>query len=427
MSPYEFTNDNGHSVNTVVPLEEYERLLLSTAQSKRASRRANLASQEAKEVGRRRRERSVFTEGGEDDNEENVYGIGNNTSSSSITNSNIALQDGNENFLKLLQDHERTLTVHSQSLGKKIQNVIAVQHKALPLRFLFTVRGGADYCKLRLRAALGNWIRGFEKAQMTVAVGLLKINMDNIRKEEMTLVYRQQAGRRLLKVIILEIDLRLYKRTFGRWNRITAWMIYKERDEAATRIQATVLRYNGLCEFIRLHDECPIGGRLRDIPLEPYRKDIPGEESKGVTCRIYPRVRTEKRRFWNASLLIETRYRMVKVRKHFLLMQVSSIICESVWRMYAKRKEYMVLRSYAIVLESMARMVVKKWQYRRLRVASFVGQRIYRGHLARMEFIRRQKARRTRLEVSERNAASEPQHEDENTRDESTPAQNVTD
>jgi len=377
VSPYELDAFNGQEfAGTMVPLDDYNRLLLSTAQSKRAEKRAGLASAEAKEEYRRRRLHAIVRADDTYLPEGELH----------------ELAEKENSILKLLQSHERNLLTHSTSLQNKINASIAVQHKALPLRFLFTVEGGAEFCRKRLQSAFGKWVRGFELAQMTVGMAMFKMNMDEQIRREQSLVYRQQAGRRLLKVIILEIDLRLYKRTFERWSNTTSWLIYKERDEAAVKIQATILRYQGLVRFINLHDVKPIGGPLSDIPLAPYR------HSKDVTCRIYPRIRTERRRFWNSSLSIQTRYRMVTQRNLYVLMKASSIICESVWRMYVKRREYMKLRYFAIVIESAARMCVKKWQYKKIKTASVVAIRVYRGHLARMEFLRRQKARRIALE-----------------------------
>ena len=145
-------------------------------------------------------------------------------------------------------------------------------------------------------------------------------------------------------------------------------MIYIERDQAAIRIQAQIYRYRALVRFIHLHDVKPIGGPLSDIYLSPRRQNLP--------FSIYPRVRTEKRQYWAASLMVQTRYRMVVERNRYLLMKDASILDQSVWRMWVCRKEYMKLRVHAILIESMARMIVKKWQFQRLRVAAAVAERM---------------------------------------------------
>ena len=210
-------------------------------------------------------------------------------------------------------------------------------------------------------------------------MAMWKMLVDAQVRKEKHAIYRAQAGRRKLKVIINEIDLRLYKRTLDRWSKTVSYLIYIERDRAATRIQAQIYRYRAALKFIWLHDSKPIGGPLSDIYLEPIRKN--------VKFMIYPRVRTEKRQFWAGALAIQTRYRMVCVRNHFVIMKASSVMIQSIWRMWVERKEYARLRRHAILIESMARMVVKKWKYRRLLKSAGIAQRIFRGYRAKLRFI----------------------------------------
>ena len=360
---------------TMVELDDFRKLQLTTAQSKRASKRADLASAEAKEEYRRRRLQAIVTA---DDKDLPPAEL-----------SKIARRD-HTNILSILTNQSNTLKVHSQSLQNKIDASIQVQNKALPLHFLFTIEGGAEYCRARLKAAFQFWIHGFESAQKTVALALWKMAVDSQVRKEKHALYREQAGRRKLKVIINEIDLRLFRRTFDRWNNTVSYLIYVERDAAATKIQAQVYRHSAMRTFLWMHDSCPIGGPLSDIYLKPIRKNV-------KFC-IYPRVRSERRQFWSGALLIQTRYRMIVERTHFIHMKEKSVLIQSVWRMWVDRKEYMKVRYYAIILESMARMIVKKWQHRRLLKASRVAQRIFRGYRAKLRFYILLKAYRQLIE-----------------------------
>ncbi|GMH56705.1 hypothetical protein TrRE_jg4376, partial [Triparma retinervis] len=348
---------------TMVELDDYRRLQLTTAESKMANKRANLASREAKEEYRRRRLNAIVSADDKDLPPEEL--------------SKLARQD-HRSIISILTNQRNTLDTHALSLKNKIDANMKVQNKALPLRFLFTVEGGAEICRARLRDCFGLWIHGFESAQKTVAMAMWKMLVDAQVRKEKHAIYRAQAGRRKLKVIIKEIDLRLYKRTLDRWSKTVSYLIYVERDRAATKIQAQIYRYRAALKFIWLHDSKPIGGPLSDIYLEPIRKN--------VKFIIYPRVRTEKRQFWAGALAIQTRYRMVGVRNHFVLMKASSVMIQSIWRMWVERKEYMRLRRHAILIESMARMVVKKWKFRRLLKAARVAQRIFRGYRAKLRF-----------------------------------------
>jgi len=365
VSPYQIdeiiASTPQYLLGTMIELDDYRRLQLTSAESKRASKRANLASREAKEEYRRRRLNAIVSSDDKDLPPNEL--------------SRLARQD-HRSIIGILTNQRNTLDTHALSLKNKIDASIKVQNKALPLRFLFTVEGGAEICRARLREAFGLWIHGFECAQKTVAMALWKMLVDSQVRKEKHAIYRAQAGQRKLKVIINEIDLRLYKRTFQRWNKTISYLIYVERDQAATRIQAQIYRYRAAVRFVQLHDSCPIGGPLSDIYLEPIRKN--------VKFMIYPRVRTEKRQFWAGAMAIQTRYRMVVQKNIFVLMKLSSVMIESVWRMWVERKEYMRLRFHAILLESMARMVVKKWQYQRLLRAAGIAQRIFRGYRAKL-------------------------------------------
>ena len=195
MSPYEIGDIKASTPKfnngTFVDLEDYRRLELSTAQSKRASKRAKLASADAKEEYRRRRLHAVVNA---DDGGQLEPG----------QLSRVA-RDDHVSIMSILENHKMTLERHSASLKNKIDASIVVQNKALPLRFLFTVEGGAEYCRARLKAAFKLWIHGFECAQKTVALSVWKIRIDEQIKIEKHAEYRAQAGRAKLKVIIMEV------------------------------------------------------------------------------------------------------------------------------------------------------------------------------------------------------------------------------
>ena len=383
MSPYQIGDAIASApalVNgTFVPRTEYDRLQMSTAQSKRASKRADVASREAKEEYRLRRLNAIVSSRGLSAHQIHDF----------QAVSDLASKE-HRTILKLLNNQESTLERHSHSLQNKIDSSIHLQQSALPLSFLFTVEGGADFCRIRLVEAFNNWIKGFESSQMTVAMAYWKMLVDTQKRKEMQAVYRTQAGSRKLKVILLEIDLRVFRHAFDRWNKRVGYLIYAERDAAVTKIQGQMYRYHAIVRFIALHDAKPIGGPLMDIFMAPRRPGLP--------FSIYPRVRTERRQFWTASILIQTRYRMIIQRNLFLNFKAAAVLAQSVWQMYVCRREYMRLRYHSIILEAMARAVVKKWQYKRFWKASFVLQRIYRGHLARSRFLVLQKAYRRRIE-----------------------------
>ncbi|GMH89449.1 hypothetical protein TrST_g7346 [Triparma strigata] len=380
VSPYEIADIMAMTPNfnpgTFVELDDYRRLQLTTAQSKRASKRANLASAEAKEEYRRRRLHAIVR-----------------ADDKLVPNSEIQkiARTDHVSIMSILENHKLTLQQHSASLKNKIDAAMHMQNKALPLRFLFTVEGGAEYCRQRLCDAFKLWIKGFETAQMATALSIWKVKVDEMVKIEKHAEYRAQAGRAKLKVIIREIDLRLFKRTFDRWNRCVSYLIYLERDATAVKIQAQIYRYRAKKIFLMMHDSCPIGGPLSDIYLAPLRK--------GIKYIINPRVRTEKRQFWAGALAIQTRFRMVTERTRYLLMKEAAIIVQSVWRMWVKRKEFMRLRADAILIESMARMIVKKWQYQRLLKAARLAQRVFRRYRAKLLFIALQKEYRKRIEL----------------------------
>ena len=65
-----------------------------------------------------------------------------------------------------------SVLAHKEALQQQLLRTIEVQHQALPMRFLFTIPGGAAYCRVRLQRAFSSWIRVFEQNQLVVALAM---------------------------------------------------------------------------------------------------------------------------------------------------------------------------------------------------------------------------------------------------------------
>ena len=274
----------------------------------------------------------------------------------------------------------KTVLAHKQSIQQEMLSSIELQHQALPLRFLFTVPGGPTYCRVRLRRALSYWVAEFEKNQCVVALALWRIAVDRFKFKEATEVYHKGAGSSKLTAIMHKMQLALKARVLRKFAHKVSWCIFEHRNASALIVQRMLRRVKGLERFLWMHDSIPFGGLLADMDMD---------ECRFLTKQVAPRVREDKRKFWRASIRVQTAWRRVVLVRWWHELTATISILQALIRAVPIRKLFRKLKRASVVIEAIVRMALARWPYLKYGHRVRTLQRVIRGHAARLIVYRR--------------------------------------
>jgi len=296
-----------------------------------------------------------------------------------------------ESYMTMFESELKSVLAHKNAIQQEMVSMMEVHYQALPLRFLFTIPGGAACCRTRLRRAFAYWIAEFEKNQCVVALALWRIVVDRQRFREATEVYHKDAGGTKLSAIMYKMQLALKARVLRRLRGKISWVIFEHRDRNVLVIQRMVRRVRGLRRFLWMHDSKPIGGLLADIDMD---------ECRFLANQVVPRVRDDKRNFWRTAIKLQTQWRVVTHVRWWRVLRWTAIRLQALIRAVPVRRCFLKMRKASVVIEALIRMALSRWPFLRWIVKARVLQRIVRGHAARVIAYRRLLVSRALAKVS---------------------------
>ena len=295
------------------------------------------------------------------------------------------------------------------ALRNEVHAVLASQRSRLPLTLL--ARFDASRCspeerfeaamtvRRRLQRILGRWVDEFEKAQMTVAFMMWRVNGPlEAAKEQTWASYRRHGAVAKLQKLLAKRRLKLQARALARLVSRTAWLIFSEREKAALKIATFYRRLREARLFLVRHD-IMMASRLDDPTTAYYTLGVDLGVERPLTFRIHPRLRTERRKLWTASRVIQTRQRRNVYRVFYKIARWAAIRFEACARRWPRRWRYLRWRDCAIQIEAFLRVVLFRPAYLRLQDATREAQRVVRGHFGRMLFLQLLLRRRRALEL----------------------------
>lgn len=242
----------------------------------------------------------------------------------------------------------------------------------------------------RLHRILSRWIEEFEKSQLVVALGLWRIAVWELSREESWVVHRVKSGCAKASSLFQTCQRRSAARAFAKLTTYAGWMMFEERSLAALKFQSAYRRLRAMRVFVWRHDAQPLGGYYADVGL--------GEIRESLRFRIDDRVRLERRIFWTAATSIQTRQRRNEMFGYYQHARLTATKFASLYRMHVLRRRFLLMRTSATSLEAVVRMLLMKHPYLRLRAATCVAQRMVRGHAGRMRAYSTLFARRRAIE-----------------------------
>ena len=160
------------------------------AASKAAAKAVQVSLDEAKAHQKEMRLKSILNADLVDDG---AYAGGNGTQADG-DELRAAGQRDHSSFMTVLGTELKATVAHKDAIEQQMLSAMELQHQALPMRFLFTIPGGASLCRTRLQRAFARWIAEFERAQVVVALALWRIYVDECKFREETEVYHRDAG-----------------------------------------------------------------------------------------------------------------------------------------------------------------------------------------------------------------------------------------
>eukprot|EP00903_Cladosiphon_okamuranus_P016531 g15251.t1 len=210
--------------------------------------------------------------------------------------------------------------------------------------------------------------------------------LEAIRRADRAMREEQLAQQLVIKRRPITLRARL-----ATWRSFCRMEIYTTRAASARRIQTQYRRWKAFRLFLSMHYSKPLGGALSDIYLE--------EEREGIRFKIDSSIRKDRRCFWKASIVIQTRWRMLPKRAFYRLLKQEVKRVQTHFRMWSDRRVYVFFKRQTIVAQSFARLAIWRPKWCRFRVIPPVIQRFVRGHLARQKARRMRTARYRALEV----------------------------
>jgi hypothetical protein len=169
---------------------------------------------------------------------------------------------------------------------------------------------------------------------------LLLVQAEGLRRQ---LAFRKKAsalwmGRRFTEYIKCILRLRI-----RRWVHNTMLTIFYSRVRAVIPIQSLYRMWRDRQLFLRLHNQAPYDGPLSDIFLAPSRSK--------VRFWIPEQIRSERRMFWLACVIVQARYRGLVCRRFYLSMRGQLVSLQAFLRMIPYRERYKVLRKTTIICQ----------------------------------------------------------------------------
>jgi hypothetical protein len=268
---------------------------------------------------------------------------------------------------------QRDVQLRSMSaMASIMSDTIKVQYASLPPRYLLVVDRGGARSRAVFERAMEIFCRARRLNLLALALGIWKIILVQQKSLARRPMYAKIASVHLISGWLQNRKVQRIRMWFTGWRDTVSKGIFLEREGAALPIQCLYRWWRDRKKFIKLHLAGPYNGPLSDIYMGPHR----------IVMFFIPRIiRSSRRMYWQASILIQTQWRRYWVQKDFLIQLRRVLLLQSIVRMYPKWVQYRRLKATTIKCQAWARRTVRRIIYKRLKRCTIIVQKYVRRYL----------------------------------------------
>ena len=272
-----------------------------------------------------------------------------------------------------LQSQMDTQLKAMSTLSSIMTDTIKVQYASLPPRYLLVVERGAARSRGVFERAMLTFCRLKKRNYLALAMGIWKIAVIQQRSLARRPMYAKIASVHLMSGWLQDRKVQRIRMWFTAWKDNVSKGIFLEREKAALPIQCLYRWWRDRKKFIKLHLAGPYNGPLSDIYLGPHR----------IVFYFIPRlIRSSRRMYWQAAVVIQTQWRRYIVQKDYLVQLRRVLLLQSLVRMYPKWVQYRRLKAITIKCQAWGRRTVRRIVYKRLKYCTIIVQKYVRRYLA---------------------------------------------
>lgn len=283
------------------------------------------------------------------------------------------------------------LQTDEKRIKRKLYTKVSQERDRLPLKFLFELPNGAEYCRERVQKSMRLWIAEFEYNQQRLSWLQWKAYVELLRYKERNVAYEMQARVKAMKSALVLLLKAMKVEGFTNWIATTQYLIWVDRDRDCRIIQKCARRYAGHRRLLKIHHDGRFNGMLRDMYLEPKRPHVKFE--------IPICIRTDRREIWAAAIRLQAVYKSRAVRREQSDIRKAATKIQSVGRMRVAKNRYKSMRSSATRLQACVRRYMASLAYFNLKYSAILIQRNYRSMKGRRFFTSIVQARRMAKEI----------------------------
>ena len=291
-----------------------------------------------------------------------------------------SVQNAQKEILISLEREKEATEASCNAVNSMLLDTVKVQYASLPPRYLLVADRGQAKSRNVFERAMITFGNRRRLNYLALSLGIWKIALIEGMSLSQRPIYSKRAAVILLSDWASNRKTRKIKLWFVRWKVCISKSIFLERIQAALPIQCLYRVWRDRNKFIRLHLAGPYNGPLSDIYLAPSR-------GKAVKFSIPRLIRSSRRMYWQAAILIQTHFRRFILRKEYYIKVRKVLLVQSIIRMYPKWVQYKRLKAATIKCQAYGRRTVKRNYYKRLKYSTIIAQKYVRrflGQLLRM-------------------------------------------
>lgn len=297
------------------------------------------------------------------------------------------VQKNQIDIVAALQDQRDIADAGAKKIQTLMQETIKIQYASLPPRFLLIVEGKKSNPRLLLSKMTQIFFREKRRSVLSLAFGIMKIQLVGAQLEAKQVTYRKCAAIHLLFGCIKRQRHKYFVKCYHEWRKMALMNIFFERTFYAVKLQKLLRMGKERRRLLRSIKLAPYNGpRLSDIDFGPYRKTLPFALPKAF--------REFRRMIWKAAIIIQTNFRCYILFSRFRVRRQQIIKLQSVCRMCPKLLRYRLLKRTTIKAQSWFRRTFARNNFLYLKKMTIFAQKIVRGYLGIANKIREFNRRR---------------------------------